>query len=224
MEADIASQAVGLGTNTDFSLISLFLRADIVVKSVIIILIVCSIYSWAVIIEKFKLFKKINKLSEDFEEKFWNSKSAETFYNSLPAKVDDPMAVVFQDAMESLLKKKSKNNLSERMSTFLEVGIEKQMNKIDKGFTFLATVGSTAPFIGLFGTVWGIMNSFQSIAISRNTSLAIVAPGIAEALFATALGLLAAIPAVVAYNKFNLDSKKYSQKLENFSKRFLSII
>jgi biopolymer transport protein TolQ len=106
----------------------------------------------------------------------------------------------------------------------LEVGIEKQMIKIDKGLTFLATVGSTAPFIGLFGTVWGIMNSFQSIAISRNTSLAIVAPGIAEALFATALGLLAAIPAVVAYNKFNTDSQKYSQKLENFSKRFLTII
>ena len=224
MEADIASQAVGLGTNTDFSLLNLFLRADIIVKSVIIILIVCSIYSWAVIIEKFRLFKKINKSSEEFEENFWNSKSAETFYNSLPTKVDDPMAVVFQDAMESLLKKKSKNNLSERMTTFLEVGIEKQMSKIDKGFIFLATVGSTAPFIGLFGTVWGIMNSFQSIAISRNTSLAIVAPGIAEALFATALGLLAAIPAVVAYNKFNTDSQKYSQKLENFSKRFLTII
>jgi len=223
MEADIASQAVGLGTNTDFSLI-IFLRADIIVKSVIIILIACSVYSWAVIIEKFRLFKKINKSSEEFEERFWNSKSAETFYNSLPAKVDDPMAVVFQDAMESLLKKKSKNNLSERMTTFLEVGIEKQMSKVDKGFIFLATVGSTAPFIGLFGTVWGIMNSFQSIAISRNTSLAIVAPGIAEALFATALGLLAAIPAVIAYNKFNTDSKKYSQKLENFSKRFLTII
>ncbi len=224
MEADIASQAVGLGTNTDFSLMSLFFRADIVVKSVIIILIVCSIYSWAVIIEKFRLFKKINKSSEEFEEKFWNSKSAETFYNNLPANVEDPMGIVFQDAMESLLKKKSKNNLSERMTIFLEVGIERQMSKIDKGFTFLATVGSTAPFIGLFGTVWGIMNSFQSIAISRNTSLAIVAPGIAEALFATALGLLAAIPAVVAYNKFNTDSKKYSQKLENFSKRFLTII
>ena len=224
MEADITAQAVGLGTNTDFSLMSLFLRADIIVKSVILILIVCSIYSWAVIIEKFRLFKKINLSSEEFEEKFWNSKSAETFYNSLPAKVDDPMAIVFQDAMESLLKKKSKNNLSEKMTTFLEVGIEKQMSKIDKGFTFLATVGSTAPFIGLFGTVWGIMNSFQSIAISRNTSLAIVAPGIAEALFATALGLLAAIPAVIAYNKFNTESKKYSQKLENFSKRFLTII
>ena len=224
MEADITSQAIGLGANTDFSLISLFFRADIVVKSVIIILIICSIYSWAVIFEKFRLFKKINKSTEEFEEEFWNSKSAENFYNNLPDKVEDPMAVVFQDAMESLLKKKSKNNLSERMSTLLEVGVEKQMSKIDKGFIFLATVGSTAPFIGLFGTVWGIMNSFQSIAISRNTSLAIVAPGIAEALFATALGLLAAIPAVVAYNKFNTDSKKYSQKLENFSKRFLTII
>ena len=224
MEADIASQAVGLGTNIDFSLMSLFLRADIVVKLVILILIACSIYSWAVIIEKFRLFKKINLSSEEFENKFWNSKSAETFYNSLPSKVDDPMAVVFQEAMESLLKKKTKSNLSEKMNIFLEVGIEKQMSKIDKGFTFLATVGSTAPFIGLFGTVWGIMNSFQSIAISRNTSLAIVAPGIAEALFATALGLLAAIPAVIAYNKFNTESKKYSQKLENFSKRFLTII
>jgi biopolymer transport protein TolQ len=224
MEADISSQAVGLASNTDFSLISLFIRADFIVKSVIIILIACSIYSWAVIIDKIKLFKKINISSEEFEEKFWRSKSAETFYNSLPSNMDDPMASLFKEAMQGLLKSKSKTNLIEKMSGILEVGIEKQMSKIDKGFTFLATVGSTAPFIGLFGTVWGIMNSFQSIAISRNTSLAIVAPGIAEALFATALGLLAAIPAVVAYNRFNNDSKKYSQKLESFSKRFLSII
>tara|TARA_Y200000002_G_scaffold20407_1_gene15705 strand:- start:3 stop:677 length:675 start_codon:yes stop_codon:yes gene_type:complete len=224
MEADIASQAVGLGSNTDFSLISLFLRADIIVKSVIIILIVSSIYSWALIIEKFRLFKKINISSQEFEEKFWKSKSAETFYNSLPSNIDDPMANLFKESMQSLLKSKTKSNLNNRMSGMLESGIEKQINKLDKGFIFLATVGSTAPFIGLFGTVWGIMNSFQSIAISRNTSLAIVAPGIAEALFATALGLLAAIPAVVAYNKFNNDSKKYTQKLENFSKRFLSII
>ena len=224
MEADIAANALDLGTNTDFSLLSLFLKADIIVKAVMIILILCSVYSWAVIIEKYRLFKKINKSSEEFEEKFWNSKSAENFYNSLPNNLEDPMSLVFQNAMENLLKKKSKINLSERMTAFLEGGIEKEMSKIEKGFTFLATVGSTAPFIGLFGTVWGIMNSFQSIAISRNTSLAIVAPGIAEALFATALGLLAAIPAVVAYNKFNMDSKKYSQKLENFSKRFLTII
>ena len=224
MEADIAAKAIDLGTNTDFSLFNLFLKADIVVKLVMISLILCSVYSWAVIIEKYRLFKKINKSSEEFEEKFWNSKSAENFYNGLPSNLEDPMSLVFQNAMENLLKKKSKTNLSERMTAFLEGGIEKEMSKIEKGFTFLATVGSTAPFIGLFGTVWGIMNSFQSIAISRNTSLAIVAPGIAEALFATALGLLAAIPAVVAYNKFNTDAKKYLEKLENFSKRFLTII
>jgi len=170
------------------------------------------------------LFKKINQSTEEFETKFWNSKSAEIFYNNLPANVQDPMALIFKDAMQNLLQRRSRTDLNNRMTTMLETGIEKQISKITKGFTFLATVGSTAPFIGLFGTVWGIMNSFQSIAISRNTSLAIVAPGIAEALFATALGLLAAIPAVVAYNKFNNDSIKYSQKLENFSKRFLTII
>jgi biopolymer transport protein TolQ len=224
MEADITSQAVGLASNTDFSLWSLFIRADFIVKAVILMLIGCSIYSWAVIIEKLRLFKKINFESEEFEEKFWKSKSAETFYNNLPANLNNPMALLFKDSMQTLLKAKNKSNLNERMSRMLEVNIEKQMVILEKGFTFLATVGSTAPFIGLFGTVWGIMNSFQSIAISRNTSLAIVAPGIAEALFATALGLLAAIPAVVAYNKFNNDSKKYIQKLENFSKRFLSII
>ena len=224
MEADISTHAVGLASSADFSLINLFIRADIIVKSVIIILILCSIYSWAVILEKYRLFKKINQSSEEFEKKFWNSKSAESIYNSLPSSTEDPMALVFKDAMQSLMKRKSKTDLNTRMMAMLETGIEKQMSQISKGFTFLATVGSTAPFIGLFGTVWGIMNSFQSIAISRNTSLAIVAPGIAEALFATALGLLAAIPAVIAYNKFNNDSIKYSQKLENFSKRFLTII
>jgi biopolymer transport protein TolQ len=224
MEADITSQAVGLASNTDFSITTLFLRADIIVKSVIIILIVSSIYSWAIIFEKIKLFKKINKSTDEFENKFWKSKSAESFYNSLPPNINDPMANLFKDSMQVLLKSKRSSSLDEKMSRMLEINVEQQMEKIDKSYTFLATVGSTAPFIGLFGTVWGIMNSFQSIAISRNTSLAIVAPGIAEALFATALGLLAAIPAVVAYNKFSSDSKKYSQKLENFSKKFLSII
>ena len=224
MEADITSQAVGLASNTDFSLVSLFLRADIIVKSVMINLIAFSIYSWAIIFDKIRLFRKINKSAEEFEEKFWKSKSAETFYNNLPSATNDPMAEVFKSSMQMVMKSRSKSNLSERLEGVLEANIEKQMTNVDKNYTFLATVGSTAPFIGLFGTVWGIMNSFQSIAISRNTSLAIVAPGIAEALFATALGLLAAIPAVIAYNKFSNDSKKYSQKLENFSKRFISII
>ena len=224
METDIASQAVGLASNTDFSLVSLFLRADIVVKLVMIILVAFSIYSWAIIFDKIRLFRKINKSAEEFEEKFWKSKSAETFYNNLPSTSNDPMAELFKSSMQMVMKSRSKSNLSERLAGVLEANIEKQMTNVDKNYTFLATVGSTAPFIGLFGTVWGIMNSFQSIAISRNTSLAIVAPGIAEALFATALGLLAAIPAVIAYNKFSNDSKKYSQKLENFSKRFISII
>ena len=224
MEADITSQAAGLAGATDFSILSLFLRADIIVKSVIIILIAASIYSWAIIYDKYKLFKKINKSSDEFEEKFWKSKSAETFFNNLPSNIEDPMAKIFKRSMQTVMKTRSRSNLSERISGTLQSNIDSQMSMIEKNYIFLATVGSTAPFIGLFGTVWGIMNSFQSIAISRNTSLAIVAPGIAEALFATALGLLAAIPAVVAYNKFNNDSKKYYQKLENFSKRFLSII
>jgi len=226
MEQDVATQVIGLGGSTDFSLLQLFLRADFIVKSVIIILIAASVYSWALIFEKYKLFKKIDKSTTSFEEKFWKSKSAESFYNSLINRDKDPVANIFQIAMGELIKTKSKSSAiqSARVSRMIEIFADKEIKLIEKHFTFLATVGSTAPFIGLFGTVWGIMNSFQSIAISRNTSLAIVAPGIAEALFATALGLLAAIPAVIAYNKFNSDSKKYSARIENFSKRFLSII
>ena len=226
MEQDIAAQVVGLGGATDFSIWKLFLRADWVVKSVIILLIACSIFSWALIFDKIKLFKNINNSIVDFEKKFWKAKSAESFNNSLPVKSDDPAILIFKSAMAELIKTKRQSSAiqSARVGKMLEIATDNEMKKVEKNFTFLATVGSTAPFIGLFGTVWGIMNSFQSIAISRNTSLAIVAPGIAEALFATALGLLAAIPAVVAYNKFNSDSKKYSQKLENFSKRFISII
>ncbi len=226
MEQEVATQVVGLGGSTDFSLVQLFIRADIIVKSVIIILIAASVFSWALIFEKYRLFKRIEKSTTSFEEKFWKSKSAESFYNSLTNREKDPIANIFQSAMAELIKTKSKSSSvqSNRVSRVIEISADKEIKLIEKHFTFLATVGSTAPFIGLFGTVWGIMNSFQSIAISRNTSLAIVAPGIAEALFATALGLLAAIPAVVAYNKFNSDSKKYSGRIENFSKRFISII
>ena len=226
MEQEVATQVVGLGGSTDFSLVQLFIRADFIVKAVIIILIAASVYSWALIFDKYKLFKKIEKSTSNFEDKYWKSKSAESFYNSLSNKEKDPVANIFQTAMTELIKTKSKSSSiqSARVSRVIEIAADKEIKLIEKHFTFLATVGSTAPFIGLFGTVWGIMNSFQSIAISRNTSLAIVAPGIAEALFATALGLLAAIPAVVAYNKFNSDSKKYSARIENFSKRFLSII
>tara|TARA_A100001011_G_scaffold368741_1_gene423356 strand:- start:202 stop:882 length:681 start_codon:yes stop_codon:yes gene_type:complete len=226
MEQEIAAQVVGLGGANDFSLWQLFVRADFVVKSVIILLLASSIFSWALIFDKYKLFKRINKTSAEFEEKFWKSKSAESFNNSLPAKSQDPMVQIFQSAMQEVVKTKSKSSAvqSARVERVIEIVADNKIKDIEKNFTFLATVGSTAPFIGLFGTVWGIMNSFQSIAISRNTSLAIVAPGIAEALFATALGLLAAIPAVIAYNKFNSDSKRYTARIENFTKRFLSII
>ena len=226
MEQEVATQIVGLGGSTDFTLIQLFVRADFVVKSVIIILIAASVYSWALIFEKYRLFKRIEKSTTNFEQKFWKSKSAENFYNNLSNKEKDPLTNVFQTAMFEVIRTKSKSSSvqSVRVSRILEISGDRELKLIEKNFTFLATVGSTAPFIGLFGTVWGIMNSFQSIAISRNTSLAIVAPGIAEALFATALGLLAAIPAVVAYNKFNSDSKKYNGRIENFSKRFISII
>jgi len=226
MEQEIATQVVGLGGATDFSLWQLFLRADFVVKSVILILIASSIFSWALIFDKYRLFKRIDKSTKLFEDKFWKSKSAETFYKNIPDKTDDPLAQVFKSAMEELIKTRSKTSAvqSARVQRVVEVSIDKQSRNIEKNFTYLATVGSTAPFIGLFGTVWGIMNSFQSIAISRNTSLAIVAPGIAEALFATALGLLAAIPAVIAYNKFNSDSQRYLSRIDNFCKRFLSIV
>ena len=226
MEQEIATQVVGLGGSTDFTISQLFLRADFVVKGVIIILVLASIYSWALIFEKYRLFKRIDKSSNQFEEKFWKAKSAENFYNNTTNKSNDPLTSVFQSAMAELMRTKSKSASAQsvRVTRVLEISLDREMKIIEKNFTFLATVGSTAPFIGLFGTVWGIMNSFQSIAISRNTSLAIVAPGIAEALFATALGLLAAIPAVVAYNKFSNDSKKYIIRIENFSKRFISII
>ena len=226
MEQEIATQIVGLGGASDFSLWQLFLRADFVVKAVIVLLLVSSIYSWALIFDKYRMFKKINESSQKFEDKFWKSKSAEGFNKTLPEKSEDPMTQIFQSAMTEVVRTRSKSSIvqSARVERVLEISTDNQIKNIEKNFTFLATVGSTAPFIGLFGTVWGIMNSFQSIAISRNTSLAIVAPGIAEALFATALGLLAAIPAVVAYNKFNSDSKRYISRIDNFSKRFLSII
>jgi len=226
MEQEIAAQVVGLGGANDFSLWQLFIRADFVVKFVILLLLSSSIYSWALIFDKYKLFKKINLSTSEFENKFWKAKTAESLLSSLPAKSNDPLTRIFQQGMNELVKTKSKTSAvqSARVERVLEISTDNQIKEIENNFTLLATIGATAPFVGLFGTVWGIMNSFQSIAISRNTSLAIVAPGIAEALFATALGLLAAIPAVVAYNKFNNDSKNYTARIENFCKRFLSII
>ena len=225
MEPQVGAAASAIAA-ADFSFWTLFTRADFIVKSVIIILILASVYSWALIFEKYKVFKKINKSTEEFEQDFINSKSIKTLYEKTDLDTEDPMTIVFKSGAKYLVENKSQsqNVLNEKVKSVMDVTIDKEVEKYENKLTFLATVGSVAPFIGLFGTVWGIMNSFQSIAISRNTSLAIVAPGIAEALFATALGLLAAIPAVVAYNKFTSNSRKYSQKLENFTQTFISII
>ena len=225
MEPQVGAAASAIAA-ADFSFWTLFTRADFIVKSVIIMLIVASIYSWALIFEKYKVFKKIFKSSDEFEEEFLNSKSVKSLFEKTSSDTDDPMTVVFRSGANYLMQNKSQSQavLTEKVKRVMDVAIDKEVEKYENKLTFLATVGSVAPFIGLFGTVWGIMNSFQSIAISRNTSLAIVAPGIAEALFATALGLLAAIPAVVAYNKFTSSSRKFTQKLENFTQTFLSII
>ena len=225
MEPQVGAAASAIAA-ADFSFWTLFTRADFIVKSVIIMLIAASIYSWALIFEKYKVFKKIFKSSDEFEEDFLNSKSVKTLFEKTSSDTDDPMTVVFRSGANYLIQNKSQSQavLTEKVKRVMDVAIDKEVEKYENKLTVLATVGSVAPFIGLFGTVWGIMNSFQSIAISRNTSLAIVAPGIAEALFATALGLLAAIPAVVAYNKFTSSSRKFTQKLENFTQTFLSII
>jgi biopolymer transport protein TolQ len=196
---------------------------------VILGLLLASIFSWAIIIEKLVIIKLVNKNAIRFYRDFWSSNINDidaTYRNPR----NNPMAKIFNAGIKEwnttfkINKNMSIDGVKSRIEKTMNVQMNIELDKLEKKLLVLASVGSTAPFIGLFGTVWGIMNSFQSIAISRNTSLAIVAPGIAEALFATALGLLAAIPAVVAYNKFNTDSKKYSQKLENFSKRFLTII
>ena len=215
--------------NDEFSLISLFFRADIVVKLVILILFAASIYSWTIIIHKIRLFRTLSKKSKEFETEFWSGRSLKDISSSVATLEESPIKYVFEEAVEEIEKsnkssEKKIDTLIDRINRKIDAAIDFQNEKMSEYFSYLATIGATTPFIGLFGTVWGIMNSFQSIAISRNTSLAVVAPGIAEALFATALGLLAAIPAVVAFNKFNSDARKYSNKLEDFSKRFLAII
>ena len=216
----------------DFSLLSLFLKADLVVKSVIIILIAASIYSWAVIIEKLVKMKKLKQLENEFDEIFWSGNSFEDLFETFNYNQNDPKSKIFCSAISEWKKSNKKidktissnvNSLKERMNRSMQVTFNKESEVIEKNLTFLATAGSTAPFIGLFGTVWGIMNSFQSIAIAQNTNLAVVAPGIAEALFATALGLFVAIPAVVAYNKITSDLSKYFISLESFIDEFTTI-
>ena len=208
----------------DLSIMSLFFRADPVVKLVILGLFLSSVWSWAIIINKIKIIKKLNIVTKKFEEIFWSSNSLEDLYTKTESKNDHAMISTFNKAMIEWLRirgTKLKDQMESRLNNTLNASINNEMTKLEKNMIFLASLGSSAPFVGLFGTVWGIMNSFQAIGITKNTSLAVVAPGIAEALFATALGLVAAIPAVIAYNKISSVLDNYSVRLETFAQEFV---
>ena len=220
-------------SSNDFSILSLFFQADVVVKIVIILLIFSSIWSWAIIFSKYTLLKNILVDTEDFEENFYGSETLSKLSKKLGSQPTHPIEAVFFSAMVYFEKVKSgfsnknfdfKKAFCENVKKEMLIVINKELSALEKGLNFLASVGSTAPFIGLFGTVWGIMNSFTAIGISQNTSLAVVAPGIAEALFATALGLVAAIPSVLFFNKFNSMLEDISNKLDVFSEEIILII
>ena len=224
METDILE--ISSQVNDEFTLMSLFFRADLVVKLVILILFAASIFSWAIIIQKIRLFRNIKKLSDEFDTVFWSGKSIKEIQAEFLDSETFPVKNVFDEALKEIKKSESENSIAslpDRFDTVIESSIELESEKLSSLFNYLATIGSTSPFIGLFGTVWGIMNSFQSIAISKNTSLAVVAPGIAEALFATALGLLAAIPAVIAYNLFTGQVNKEAARMYRFKDQFKNI-
>jgi len=224
-----AVDAVNLVQNGayDLSIFSLFFRADPIVKFVMIGLFVSSIWSWAIIINKIKMIRKMNNVTKKFEDLFWSSSSLEDLYSKTESKNDNPMIAIFNKSMIEWLKlrnSKIKDKIENRLNNVLVSSINNEITKLEKNMIFLASLGSSAPFVGLFGTVWGIMNSFQAIGITKNTSLAVVAPGIAEALFATALGLIAAIPAVIAYNKISSIFDNYSARLETFAQEFVNRI
>ena len=217
----------------DLSIISLFMQADMIVKIVLFLLLAASFWSWAVIFDKFLRVRRLSRDAESFEESFWSGGSLDDLYDRIGTRPLDPMSAVLAAAMREWRRSAAKGltasstmriSLQERIERVMQVTVGREMERLERFMPFLATVGSTSPFVGLFGTVWGIMNSFQSIAAAKNTSLAVVAPGIAESLFATALGLVAAIPAVVAYNKFSTDFGRYAGRLDAFSSEFSAIL
>ncbi|MFC2951751.1 protein TolQ [Marinicaulis aureus] len=231
METEVASAAAA-GMGGDFSLWSLFLRADPIVKTVMGILVIASVWSWAVIIDKSLTFSRIKSKSNKFEDQFWSGKPLDELYRKMRDKQDHPMARVFAAAMEEWSTAKTASGRSdalvigarERIDKILSVSVSRELEKAESSLGVLATVGSAAPFVGLLGTVWGIMNAFQAIALTKDTNLAVVAPGIAEALFATALGLLAAIPAVVGYNRYSSALNSFAVRLSSFADEFSNIL
>jgi len=229
----IDAVALGGAAAHDLSVLGLFLQADIIVKVVMLLLLLASFWSWAVIFDKLMRLRRLRRDATAFEESFWSGGSLDDLYDRIGNRPLDPLSAIFAAAMREWRRSAAKgltasNNLraslQDRIERVMEVTIGREMERLERFMSYLATVGSTAVFVGLFGTVWGIMNSFQSIAASKNTSLAVVAPGIAEALFSTLLGLVAAIPAVVAYNKFSTDFGRYAGRLEAFSSEFSAIL
>jgi biopolymer transport protein TolQ len=227
-------QTTALGTvSPSLSIFDLFLQSDSIVKLVLLILLLASFWSWAVIFDKVLRIRRLRQAAASFEETFWSGGSLDDLYDRVGQRPADPMSAVFAAAMREWRRSASKgllgtpgmrSSLQQRIERVMNVTVGREMDRVERFMTFLATVGSTAPFVGLFGTVWGIMNSFQAIAASKNTTLAVVAPGIAEALFATALGLVAAIPAVIAYNKLSNDFGRYAGRLEAFASEFSAIL
>ncbi|MBJ7533150.1 protein TolQ [Rhodomicrobium vannielii ATCC 17100] len=214
---------------SDFSFLGLFLQAHPVVKFVMIGLILASVWCWSIVIEKTIAFRRAKKQTEEFERVFWSGQSLDELYLAMPQKPTSAMAALFQAAMREWRRSidgtaKPLPGVQMRIERVMEVTITREMERLEARLLFLATVGAVAPFIGLFGTVWGIMTAFQGIAASKNTNLAVVAPGIAEALFATALGLLAAIPAVIFYNAFQQSAARLAQRLEGFADEFSAIV
>lgn len=225
--------AVGESFTGDLSMWGLFLQADLVVKLVMMILIFASVWSWAIIFEKRGTLKRLNKRAGKFEDSFWSGEPLDKLYQRVKKGKQDPLIKTFCAGMEEWhngvsggvpSKESLQASLKQRVERAMSIVINKEMNALERGMTFLASIGSTATFIGLFGTVWGIMNSFTAIAGTNNTSLAVVAPGIAEALFATALGLVAAIPAVVSYNIFTNGLDRYADRLDAFVSEFSAIL
>jgi len=234
MDNGVSTAVLGGSTGPiDLTVIGLFLHADWIVKGVLVLLLFASIWSWAIIIEKIFRLRKLDGQAGDFEDLFWSGGALEDLYDRVGVQPQDPMSAMFGAAMREWRRSAARGTatatqmragLQQRIERVMYVTLGREMDRLERYMTFLASVGSTAPFIGLFGTVWGIMNSFHAIGASKNTSLAVVAPGISEALFATALGLVAAIPAVIAYNKLSSDLTRYAGRLEAFAGEFGAIL
>ena len=232
----VKSVDLGGSVSGDLSMWGLFLQADLIVQLVMLLLLLASFWCWAIIFEKVTRMRKLSEQADRFAEPFWSGGSLDELYDRVSSRSDDPMTAIFTAAMKEWRRAPAKvgaaddsgsmgsGGLADRIDRVMSITLGREMQHLERYMIFLASVGSTAPFVGLFGTVWGIMNSFQAIAVTKNTSLAVVAPGIAEALFATALGLVAAIPAVIAYNKLSNDIGRYAGRLEAFSGEFSAIL